>query len=382
MHFGNLFTQQTPDIDYSHGARLRETIELTQLAESLGYDSVAFAENHFSNYGYSPNPILLAAAIGQHTERIRLGSAVAVLPFWNPIRLAEDTATADQLLGGRFELGIGRGYQHIEFNGLGLPYDERQDIYAEALEFLLGAWTSDEFTYAGKYFNVSEPINVLPKSLTKPHPKVMIGVASESSVRAAAATEFRVFGTSLAKVKKKSTGDSGESSGQQDKTADEFFGEASSHHEIYLDERKRLGLSGDHWVNGMNRQVYVTAARTGSKEYEAERNDALIRSRLLTRMGYGLRTEIIDVDRGRLVPMPQPGDPPLESYLEHLVFGTPEEVATQFCELREAGVQEVNLMIDYAGIPFEKARSCMRLFGEEVIPAVNGTNAEAAGFKP
>ncbi|WP_072807435.1 LLM class flavin-dependent oxidoreductase [Rhodococcoides yunnanense] len=378
MQFGNLFTQQTPDMSYSHADRLKETIELTKLAESLGYDSVSFAENHFSNYGYSPNPVLLAAAIGQHTERIRLGSAVAVLPFWNPIRLAEDVATADLLLGGRFELGIGRGYQHIEFNGLGLPYDERQDIYAEALEFLLGAWTSDEFTYEGKYFNVAKPINVLPKSFTKPHPKIMIGVASESSVRAAASTEFRVFGTSLAKVKKASDADNSAAKGDQEKTADEFFGESASHHEIYLAERKRLGLSGDHWVNGMNRQVYVTSARTGTKEYESELNDALVRSRLLTRMGYGLRTEIIDVNRGELVPLPQPGDPPLESYLEHLVFGTPEEVTAQFRELADAGVQEVNLMIDYAGIPFEKARSCMRLFGEEVIPAIKESESVAA----
>ncbi|MEV0111153.1 LLM class flavin-dependent oxidoreductase [Nocardia sp. NPDC050799] len=370
MQFGNLFTQQTPDITYSHGDRLRETIELTQLAESLNYDSISFAENHFSNYGYSPNPILLAAAIGQHTDRIRLGSAVAVLPFWNPIRLAEDVATADLLLGGRFELGIGRGYQHIEFNGLGLPYEERQDMYAEALEFLLGAWTSDEFTYQGKYFNVSKPINVLPKSFTKPHPKIMIGVASESSVRAAASTEFRVFGTSLAKVKKATGNDRSAASEGTEKSADEFFGESSSHHEIYLAERKRLGLSGDHWVNGMNRQVYVTSARRGTKEYESERNDALVRSRLLTRMGYGLRTEIIEVERGRLIAKPQPGDPSLESYLEHLVFGTPDEVTAQFRDLADAGVQEVNLMIDYAGIPFEKARSCMSLFGEEVIPAM------------
>lgn len=370
MKFGNLFTQQTPDMAYSHADRLRETIELTQLAEELRFDSVSFAENHFSNYGYSPNPVLLAAAIGQHTDRIRLGSAVAVLPFWNPVRLAEDVATADLLLGGRFELGIGRGYQHIEFDGFGLPYDERQDVYAEAMEILLGAWTSDSFSYKGKYFEVPGEINILPKPLTRPHPQIMIGVASEGSVRAAAATEFRVFGTSLSKVKKPVADAQAEKSGVA-QTADEFFGEATSHHEIYLAERRRLGLTGDHWVNGMNRQVYVTGARPGTKEYDDERHDALLRSQLLTRMGYGLRTKIVGYERGKVVPKAQPGDPSLESYLEHLVFGTPDEVTAQFRELRDdAGVQEVNLMIDYAGIPFVKARECMRLIGAEVIPAL------------
>lgn len=371
MKFGNLFTQQTPDMGYSHATRLKETIELTQLAEQLDFDSVSFAENHFSNYGYSPNPVLLAAAIGQHTDRIRLGSAVAVLPFWNPIRLAEDAATADLLLGGRFELGIGRGYQHIEFDGLGLPYDERQDMYAEVLEILLQAWTSDSFTHKGKYFEVPREVNVLPKPFTKPHPNIMVGVASESSIRAAAATEFRVFGTSLSKVKKAPRAHQDTAVDDKVKTADEFFGEATSHHEIYLAERRRLGLSGDHWVNGMNRQVYVTDAKPGTAEYDAERHDALVRSQLLTRMGYGLRTEIIGYERGKVFPQAQPGDPSLESYMEHLIFGTPGEVVEQFRELRdEGGVQEVNLMIDYAGIPFSQARKCMRLLGTEVIPAL------------
>src|SRR5438067_6386711 len=94
----------------------RNLLADAELAEGLGYHGVLLAEHHFTNYCAIPNPLMLAAAVGQRTGRIRIGTAVVVLPLHHPVRLAEDIAQADQLTGGRLEIGLGRGYAPYEFS--------------------------------------------------------------------------------------------------------------------------------------------------------------------------------------------------------------------------------------------------------------------------
>src|SRR3954470_19364948 len=89
-------------------------------AEGLGFDSVWPAEHHFSEYGYCASPQVSLAAVAARTTRIRLGTGVVVLPFHNPIRVAEDFAFLDLMSDGRVDLGVGRGYQPIAFKGFGM----------------------------------------------------------------------------------------------------------------------------------------------------------------------------------------------------------------------------------------------------------------------
>ena len=95
MKFGAFFLSGSPERDDA-AAVLRRLDEYIVLSEELGYDSVWFAEHHFSNYGYIPNPLLLAVRAAALTERVRIGTAVLVLPFWHPLRVAEDIALTDQ----------------------------------------------------------------------------------------------------------------------------------------------------------------------------------------------------------------------------------------------------------------------------------------------
>ncbi|HTE84039.1 MAG TPA: LLM class flavin-dependent oxidoreductase, partial [Dehalococcoidia bacterium] len=124
------------------------------MAEDLGYDSVWLAEHHFSSYGYIPNPLLMAVKLAQVTRRVRLGTAVLVLPFWNPLRVAEDIAMTDQLTEGRLEVGVARGYQPYEFQRFGLKMDDNRERTDEALEVLLRALSEDCFEYHGRYHNI------------------------------------------------------------------------------------------------------------------------------------------------------------------------------------------------------------------------------------
>ena len=105
-----------------------EGIEQIQYAEELGFDFVLVAEHHFSNYGMSPAPLLQALAIAERTKRIRVGTAVLVLPVWQPLRLAEEIAVLDNLTEGRFFCGIGRGYQPHEFARFGVTVEESRAV--------------------------------------------------------------------------------------------------------------------------------------------------------------------------------------------------------------------------------------------------------------
>src|SRR5439155_23839055 len=110
MRFGTFHLIGSPEMLPAE-QRFEQTLEQIALADELGLDSVWVAEHHFSNYGYSVNPLLVIAKASALARRVRFGQAVIVTPFWHPIRLAEDVAAPDILPGGRFELGIGRGYQ-------------------------------------------------------------------------------------------------------------------------------------------------------------------------------------------------------------------------------------------------------------------------------
>ena len=126
-------------------------IEQIEYAEELGYDAVWFTEHHFSQYGRPAVPVLAAQAI-ERTSRIRISTAVVVLPFHHPVQVAEDWATLDHLSRGRVDVGIGRGNQPAEFKGFGVPMDEAEQRFSEALDIVRRAWTEEHFAYDGRFW--------------------------------------------------------------------------------------------------------------------------------------------------------------------------------------------------------------------------------------
>jgi alkanesulfonate monooxygenase SsuD/methylene tetrahydromethanopterin reductase-like flavin-dependent oxidoreductase (luciferase family) len=147
MKFGLFFEWPNPELrDWQR--LFEEGIEQIQLAEELGFDFILIAEHHFSNYGMSPAPLMQALAIADRTKHIRIGTAVLVLPMWQPLRLAEEVAVLDNLTDGRFFCGVGRGYQPHEFARMGVTSEESRVRFSESLDVILRAWTSDtSFTY-------------------------------------------------------------------------------------------------------------------------------------------------------------------------------------------------------------------------------------------
>jgi alkanesulfonate monooxygenase SsuD/methylene tetrahydromethanopterin reductase-like flavin-dependent oxidoreductase (luciferase family) len=152
-----------------------ELLEQVEAAEALGFDSFWIAEHHFHEYGAIPSPPVWLAAAARRTRRIRLGAAVVVLPFRNPLLVAEEYAMVDVLSGGRLNLGTGSGYLRHEFEGFGVDPAEKRERFDEALEVLLRAWSGERFSYTGRFHCVSNVrLNVVP--VQKPRPPIWIAV--------------------------------------------------------------------------------------------------------------------------------------------------------------------------------------------------------------
>lgn len=159
---------------------VKRQMEVMVEAEDLGFDSLWPAEHHFSEYGYLGAPQVSLAAVAARTKRIRLGTGVVVLPFHNPIRIAEDFALLDLMSDGRVSLGVGRGYQPIEYKGFGLDQANSRQMFEEALDIVKLAWTQEAFSYHGRFYKFDD-ISVRPKPLQQPHPPIYAAAISPDS---------------------------------------------------------------------------------------------------------------------------------------------------------------------------------------------------------
>ena len=173
--FGAATAQRSnnPDVDSSAG--FRDYIDYVIEAESLGYESCFIVEHHFTGFGQVSATLNLLTWIGAKTSTIRLGTAVLVLPWHNPVLLAEQAATVDLLSGGRLDFGVGKGYRHNEYEGFRIPMEEGQARFEESIDIVTKSWTSDErFDYRGKFWSYDD-IVVEPPTVQRPHPPILIG---------------------------------------------------------------------------------------------------------------------------------------------------------------------------------------------------------------
>ena len=151
MRFG-FFDQLPCAAGYSEQQRYRNIMAQIVLGDAEGFDTVWLGELHFSRaFSILADPLMVLAAAAQRTTRIRLGTAVTLLPLHNPVKIAEEAAIADILSNGRLEFGVGRGTAPVHYAGYDIPQEESRDRFEEALDFIVQAWTQEQFSYHGKY---------------------------------------------------------------------------------------------------------------------------------------------------------------------------------------------------------------------------------------
>ncbi len=160
-----------------------EGMDQIEWGEELGYDAVFLAEHAFHLHG-KPSPHVLLGNIAARTKRMRIGTAVSVLPWHDPIELAQDYATVDLLSDGRLDFGVGRGLFKGEFDGYGIPWGEAEERFNESLDIILQAWTGESFSHEGKFYTVPQ-VEVSPTPLQKPHPPLWQPCLSPSTMEKA-----------------------------------------------------------------------------------------------------------------------------------------------------------------------------------------------------
>jgi alkanesulfonate monooxygenase SsuD/methylene tetrahydromethanopterin reductase-like flavin-dependent oxidoreductase (luciferase family) len=187
MRFGLLYDFRNPAQWRMPNDRLyAQILEQMVFAEQLGFESIWLSEHHFVDDGYCPSLLTLAAHVAARTTRARIGTSVLLLPFHDPLRVAEDAATVDILSGGRLDLGIGLGYRAEEFEVFGFPRRQRPSRFEENLAILRKAWGNEPFTHAGRYRRIETPIRVTPQPLQQPHPPIWCAASSIPAAERAA----------------------------------------------------------------------------------------------------------------------------------------------------------------------------------------------------
>ena len=168
------------------------------VGEELGFDSGWLAEHHFSRYGLGSASLMLLANIAARTKKLRLGTAVIIPPLHHPVRLAEDTATLDLLSAGRLDAGFGRGQGGYEYAGYSVNHDESQLRFQESIQIIEGLWTTRNFSYEGKHFQVQNA-NLVPPPVQQPHPPMYIAATRtrETQDFAAASGHSGIIGVVL-----------------------------------------------------------------------------------------------------------------------------------------------------------------------------------------
>ncbi|MGE0225036.1 MAG: LLM class flavin-dependent oxidoreductase [Acetobacteraceae bacterium] len=339
MEFGIFLLLQSPDAKSPPEVFARAT-EIAQAADRLGFDSVWCAEHHFSTYGYLSRPLMFATHLASRTERIRVGSAVVVLPLHHPLIVAEDIATADLLSGGRLDVGLGRGYQTYEFERLGFSLSDSRARFDEGLDVLLKAFEGKPFAYEGKHFRFGET-SVFPLPVQKPHPPIWIVGQSKESILSTARRGFNIvsggFGVPVERLREFRKGFDG----------------------MDLDPKVRSRIKVS-----TQRPVYVTRD-------ESELPDAVEQARWNMRVTLSLRQGLERVEKGRAIAVPFDKEPTYEELLDrYFIMGTPETCIAKLHQLRDAMKNDhFNANFWFGNLAHDKALRSMQLFAEEVMPA-------------
>ncbi len=158
----------------------QDELNLMEMSEGLGFDSVWALDHHFTGYVMSPDPTQLLSYVAGRTKKVQLGTAVIVLPWHDPVKIAEKIALLDVLSGGRTIFGFGRGAATVEYNGYRIPMDEARDRFVEAAIIVRKGLTQPSFSFDGKYYKIPE-IQIRPRPISHPEDRFYASSVSPES---------------------------------------------------------------------------------------------------------------------------------------------------------------------------------------------------------
>lgn len=323
--------------DTSYGADrvYGDMIEQAVLADQLGFESVGFTEHHLVNCLMNPAPLQFAVKVAALTERIRIMTAVVVLPLHDMRILAGEVVVADTLTDGRLLLGVGRGAFKYEMERLGVPMAETRDRFDESLDVLLALLGHEEVSWNGTYYNF-EPLTIMPRPVRPGGPPIMMAVLNPEGIRACTKRGFHIQTTPLA-------GD-----------GDRFQQQV----EAFTSARDELGDAGADLTLSLSRVGFVTRSRQHKRQIEEAAHRYYGRfDNIYT--GPGL------VDRGRIEELPHHQS--VEQLADSLIIGSAQEVTDKLAVYAEAGVDRMIININF-GVGQTETLESIHNLAENVLP--------------
>ncbi len=297
-----------------------------EAAERWGLDVVWLAEIHMNpTRSLLSAPLTVASAIAARTHRIKIGTAVQILPLGHPLRLAEETATIDQISDGRLVFGVGRSAFPRAYNAYGISYEESQDRFAESLDIIKTAWTEPNASYRGRYYSFDN-FTLVPRPVQQPHPEIRIAASQHDTYAAIGELGYPLFSAVRATP----------------------LSELAYHTRAYRDAWQAAGCAGKPRAF-LQVPIYVAATREAALE---DARDGIMR----------FSTYRADLIRG---PMSY------EMVLrEKCIAGTPEMVVARLRELEdEAKLDGVSAEINPGSmLSHDQVMKSLRLYIQEVMP--------------
>jgi alkanesulfonate monooxygenase SsuD/methylene tetrahydromethanopterin reductase-like flavin-dependent oxidoreductase (luciferase family) len=307
--------------------------EQAMLADRLGYYAFFVAEHHFHEYGVYPNPAVALAQLAAVTENIRLGPAVTILPFRNPVTVAEDYAMLDQISHGRVELGVGSGYLAHEFAGFAADPKTKRFQFDDGLALLKKALSGERFSHKGEYYAVEDlKLNVTP--IQQPYPPIYVAV-----LRREAAYHVGKQGNKLMTVPY---------------AACDTFEEIGPMMAEYFKGYEESGAPAGDRATVTALHTYVAESDEQAREEAAAAFDLYVETRLYAKS--------------------QVYDDILNSGLA--LFGSVDTVVDKLVRLHEMGVDHVAFLVNFGGLEDRLVRACMERISKKVIPAVKARIAD------
>jgi len=341
MDFGIFNLMGAREADKPTAQVFGEVAEQTRLADEFGYTIAWFAEHHFSNYCLCASPLMMVAHCASITRRIRLGTAVVVLPLYNPARLAAEIATADALSNGRLMLGIGAGYQPYEFERFGVDIARNLEMTDEFCDILDLAFSRDFFSYTGKHYQMPE--THIPARPVQTPPPIYVAGHTQAMFRAAARHGYRVL----------TSGRVGGAKWLAEQYADIVAAFAA----------ENAPVSRAHIT--VNRLAHLTDSREDGMRFAEN-------ARYQTRLASSLRRRQEVMQGTVLVDVPFPDEPPLETIYDNLLVGDVETVAEKLvAEIHATRPEHVCFSFKVGNTPHKAAMRSMELMIGEVKPRVD-----------
>ena len=327
MEFG-IFHEFLTSQNGSQAEAFARSFAQIEAAERWGLDVVWLAEIHMNpTRSLLTAPLTVASAVAAKTDRIRIGTAVQILPLGHPLRLAEETATIDQISCGRLIFGVGRSAFPRAYTAYGIPYEESQERFAESLAVIKKVWTEPSASHRGRYYSFDN-FTLVPRPVQQPHPEIRIAASQHETYRAIGELGYPIFSAVRASP----------------------LSELPHHMKAYREGWRAAGHPGKPRAY-LQVPIYVAATRQAAFE---DAHDGIMR----------FATYRPDLIRG---PMSY------ETVLrEKCIAGTPAMVVARLKQLRdEAQLDGVSAEINPGSLlSHDQVMSSMRLYAEEVMPAL------------